>query len=203
VHLNRKFVKLGLAAAAPLMLVGAVALPGSVASAKGKAPAETLNCTGLTATITFTPPLVPTTSSTGYSKTETTTITNESLSGCTGSPNSSPVTASTQASATIPKGKSGNTCAGFGASAAKSKFTFTTTWNNSGGSSTAKFKGATVNTAPAGFSLTNGKVSGSFKDKDASVTANLSSGSETTFAACEGGTGDVSQLTISNGSASL
>lgn len=202
-HLNRKFVKLGLAAVAPLLLVGAVALPGGVAVAK-KAPAETLTCSGVTATITFTPPLVPTTSSTGYSKTDSTSITGEQETKCVGSPASTPVTASTSASATVPPGKSGNTCAGFGAAAAKSKFTFTTTWNNSGGMSTAKFKGATVITSPQpGFMLSKGKVSGAFADKAATVTAYLSSASTAAFAACEGGSGDISTLTISSGSASL
>jgi hypothetical protein len=197
VHLNRKFIKFGMAAVTPLLLVSTVALTGGVASAK-KAPAATIKCTGLTATITFTPPLVPTATSTGYSKTDATTISGETITGCTASAGG--VTAATSASATIPKGKSGNTCSGFAASAAKSKFTFDTTWNNSGGSSVAKFKGSTVTTSPPGFALTNGKVSGSFASKDATVQANLDSASTAKFAACEGGTGDISTLTIAGGS---
>jgi len=197
VHLNRKFIKVGMAAVAPLLLVSTVVLTGGVASAK-KAPAATISCTGLTATITFTPPLVPTTSSAGYSKKDTTTISGETISGCTTSPASS-VTGSTSATATIPPGKSGNTCAGFGAAAAKSKFTFVTNWNNSGGTSTAKFKGSTVTTSPPGFALTKGKVSGAYASKAATVQANLNSASTANFAACEGGSGTVSTLTISGG----
>jgi hypothetical protein len=202
VHFNSKFGKIGLLAVAPLMLVSTVVLTGGVASAK-KAPAVSITCKSLTATITFTPPLVPTATSAGYSKTDTTSITNETLGSCTTSSGPA-VTASTSASATVPEGKKGNTCSGFGAAAAKSKFTFNTTWNNSGGSSVASFKGATVVTSPSpGFMLSKGKVTGSFASKTATVSASLSSASTAAFAACEGGSGDISSLTISSGSATL
>jgi hypothetical protein len=185
------------------MLVGAVALPGSAASAKAKPPAETITCSALTATINFNPPLVPTPSSPGYSKKETTTITGETLSSCKESPTAGTVTAAASATATIPPGKTGNTCSGFAASAAKSKFTFVTTWNGTGGTSTAKFKGSTQTTSPPGFALSKGKVTGTYPTKTASVQANLNSAGTAAFAACDGGTGDISSLTISTGTATL
>jgi hypothetical protein len=200
VHLNSKFVKVGLLAVAPMMLVSAVVLTSGVASAKGKKPpAQTITCNGLTATITFTPPLVPTASSPGFSKTDTTTISGETLTSCTENP-AGAVTAASSASATIPPSKKGNTCSAFAASAAKSKFTFTTNWNNGGGTSTAKFKGAAVSSAPPGFVLSKGKVTGAFPSKTGSVHANLDSASTAAFAACEGGSGNISTLTINAGS---
>ncbi|MGH9018166.1 MAG: hypothetical protein ACRDY1_10510 [Acidimicrobiales bacterium] len=200
-HFNSKFVKLGMAAAAPILLISTVTLGSGAASAKGKKPpSDTISCSNLTATITFSPPLVPTTSSPGYSKTDTTTISNEVVNGCTESPTAGNVTAATSASATVPKGKKGNTCSGFAAAAAKSKFSFVTEWNNNGGTSTAKFKGATVVTSPSpGFSLSKGKVKGAYPTKDATVNAYMSSGSVAAFAACEGGSGDITTLTISSG----
>jgi hypothetical protein len=199
--LNRKFVKLGLAAAAPLMLVSAVALTGGAASAKGKPVSETISCNTLSATITFSPPLVPTKTSPGYSKTDTTTISNEKVSGCSESPTAGTVTAATSATATVPPGKTGNTCSGFAASAAKSKFSFVTNWNSGGGTSTAAFKGSKVTTSPPGFALTKGTVTGAYAlKKKATVQANLDGPSTAAFAACEGGSGNITTLNINAGS---
>jgi hypothetical protein len=200
-RVNRGFAKIALAAAVSIGVIAPVALIGGTAVAK-KAPAASITCTGITATVTFTPPLVPTTSSAGYSKTDQTTITNDNLSGCTTTNSTAKVTGGS-GSATVAPSKAGNTCSGFGAAAAKTKLSFSYTWNNGGGTSTASFKGSTQNTSPPGFVLSKGKVTGAFASKAGSVQANLTSASTATFAACEGGSGDVSSLTISGGSATL
>jgi len=80
--LNRKFVKIALAVAAPLTLVGAVVLPGAVASAKGKTPPNPVTCT-LSATVTFSPPLSVAGAASTKTGTSTTAITT-TLSDCTG-----------------------------------------------------------------------------------------------------------------------
>jgi hypothetical protein len=202
VHLNRKFVKLSLVAVAPLLLVSTVVLTGGAASAKAPA-GPTISCTGVTATITFSPPLVPTKKSPGYSKDDTTTISNETVTGCTTSSGPA-VTAALSATASVPPGTKGNTCSGFAAAAKKSKFTFVTNWNDNGGTSTANFKGSTVITSPQpGFQLSKGTVTGAFAEKKkATVQAFLDGPSTATFAACEGGTGNVTTLTIGSGNLS-
>jgi hypothetical protein len=75
VHLNHRFAKSALAAIAPLALLGAVLVPGGVASAKAAKP-NPINCTYSSITTTFNPALVAggTQTSAGKSGTSTTTI---------------------------------------------------------------------------------------------------------------------------------
>jgi hypothetical protein len=198
VHFNKRLLNTALAIAVPMGMIGAFAVTGGVASAK-KAPAQTISCTGITSTVTFTPPLVPGAST---SKTEQTTISNSTLTGCTESPTAGTVTAATSVSATASAGKSGNSCA-TGLSSTKTKFVFTINWNNGGGTSTVQFKGSTLNSSPPGFTLSKGKVKGAFASKTASITANLDSASSTAAAMCVGGTGPpLASVQVSTGKAS-
>ncbi|MGH9018382.1 MAG: hypothetical protein ACRDY1_11600 [Acidimicrobiales bacterium] len=198
--MNSKLAKVALAAVAPLMLVTVVTLSGGVASAK-KAPAATINCTGLTATVTWNPALVP---GAATSKTDQSTISDATVTGCT--PSSGPaVTAASSVTAKASKSKNGNSCSSLETTGGKkTKYTFTIGWNNGGGTSTVKFSGSQTNTSPPGFTLSPGKGKGSYPTKTASVTANLNSSSSAALAACIAGSGGpVSSVTVSSGSASL
>jgi len=197
VHLNKRIAKTILAVVVPLGMIGSVALVGGVASAKSAT--GTVTCTGMTASITFTPALVP---GTATSKKESTTITNGQLTGCTGSAAGSTVTSGTLVAKPI-KGKS-NSCTSFATSAGTSKFSFTITWNGNGGSSKASFVGANFNTSPpVGFTLSNGKVTKSFATTSATDTADLDSTSTTNITNCvtDTSSASVAGLTISGGSA--
>src|SRR5580658_2282604 len=117
-----------MAAVAPVILVSAVTLTGGAASAK-KAPAATIACKDLTATISWNPPL--TASSTESSKTTQITISSATVSGCTTDPTSS-VTDATSVTATATLSKHGNSCAQFKPGAPSTgkptTYTFDITW---------------------------------------------------------------------------
>jgi hypothetical protein len=199
VHFNKRLLNTALAIAVPLGMIGAFAVTGGVASAKGKKPPpQTISCSGITSKVTFTPPLVPGAST---SKTEQTTISNSTLTGCTESPAAGTVTAATSVTATASPGKGGNSCA-TGLSSTKTKFVFTINWNNGGGTSTVSFKGSTLNNAPPGFTLSKGKVKGAFASKTAGITANLDGPSSAAAATCVGGSGPpLASVQVSTGSA--
>ncbi len=197
--MNRTLARVALAAVAPVILVSTVTLAGGVATAK-KAPVPTISCNSLTATVTWTPALVP---GTATSKTDQISISNAAVSGCTTSSGPA-VTAATSVTATAAKSSNGNSCSSLEATGGKpTKYTFSVSWNNGGGSSVFKFAGSTTETSPPGFKLQNGKGSGSFKTKTATVVANLGSSSAAAIAQCIGGTGSpVSSVTVTGGSLS-
>jgi len=199
---NQRFARVAMAAVAPVMLVSAVMLTGGTASAK-KAPAATISCNKLTATITWTPPLVP---GTATSKTDQITITNSALSGCTTSPTST-VTAATSVTATASKSKGGNSCASLSPSAPAGKpttYTFTVGWNSNGGTSVIKFKGSKTVTSPQpGFSLTAGKGTGAYATKTAAITAYPNSAGAAAVAQCVAGSGPgITSVTVTSGNVS-
>jgi hypothetical protein len=192
-----------MAAVAPVILVGAVTLTSGAASAK-KAPAATITCKTLTATISWSPKLVPGSSN---SKTDQISITNAAVSGCTTSPASS-VTAATSVTATASLSKGGDSCEQFSPSAPPSKskttYTFQIGWQG-GGTSTIVFKGSGTTTNPGpGFTLAKGKATGSYVSKAAAATAYLSSTSASAFVQCVAGTGSgISSVTVNSGNVSV
>jgi hypothetical protein len=105
------------------------------------------------------------------------------------------------------KSKSGNTCENLvnpptGGKAAK--YTFTENWNNGGGTSVATYSGATFGEGgPTGaeFSLTGGKVKGSYATKTGTITAYLKSSDVTALLACANSAtaAPVSTINISGG----
>jgi hypothetical protein len=199
---NRTMARWALAALAPVILVSAVTLTSGAASAKAVVP--TITCKDLTATITWTPPLVP---GTATEKTTQITFSNLSVSGCTTSP-ASTVSAATSLTATATLTKHGNSCESLSPSAPSSgpptKYTFVINWNNGGGTSTVKFSGSKTQASPPEFMLGPGKGSGSYKTKAAAVTAAPNSTSAAALTKCITGTGpDLSTVTVTSGSVSL
>jgi hypothetical protein len=189
-QVNKTFARVAMAAVAPAILVSAVMLTGGPASAKGKAPAATISCKDLTATITWNPPLVPGAST---SKTDQITISDATVSGCTTDPTST-VTAASSVTAKATKSKNGNSCEQFSPSAPPggkpTTYTFTIGWNGGGGSSKVVFKGSTTTTSPPGFALSAGKGTGSYPTKNtANATADLTPTSATAITTCIGGSG--------------
>jgi hypothetical protein len=188
-----------MAAVAPVILVSAITLTGGAASAK-KAPAATINCTSLTATISWSPALV---AGTQTSKTTQITISGATVTGCTTKPSSS-VTEATSVTATATLSKHGNSCAQFNPGAPSTgkptTYTFHIGWQG-GGSSTIVFKGSSTTTDPrAGFVLAKGKATGSYVSKSAGATAYLSSASAAAFAQCVSGEGPgISSVTANGG----
>ena len=197
--MKRTLAKLAAAAAIPLIFVSAVTLTGGAASAKAVVP--TISCKSLTATISWSPALVP---GTATSKTTQVTISGATLGGCTTSSGPA-VTAASTVTATASKSKNGNSCSSLTASGGKpTKYAFSVAWNNGGGSSTIKFTGSSTSTSPPSFILQNGKASGSFKSKTAAVTADISSASAASVTQCVAGSGPgVSSVTVTGGSVSL
>jgi hypothetical protein len=193
-------------AAAIAMPVSVVAVTGGVAGAKGKAPTaatDTAQCTGISATVTFSMPLT----SAGYpSGTETTTV-NGSLSGCTAAGAFGPVTISGGSVSGSFAGKAGSakhpagTCGGL-LGATKEKGALTVNWSSSPAvpGTTISLKSATGGVAADGnasFTVA-GKYKGSFggsdKGKASSITAETTQSTGTLGAEC-GGSG-ISSINI-------
>jgi len=129
-------------------------------------------CTLGTSAVTFTPPLV----ASGTKRPDKANIASTTLSACTsstgGAPSSGTITTKT---IVTPAAKGGNLCSAFLANAATTKFQFTVKWNNGAATSVAKFTGASP--SGTGFSLSGGKVTGSFATPNtatATVKANAS-----------------------------
>jgi hypothetical protein len=188
---------MALAAVAPLILISAVTITNGAASA-AKAPAPTITCTDLTATITWTPPLVP---GTATSKTTQIAFNNPTVSGCTTNPKSS-VTAATSVTATASLTKHGNSCSSLtSTTGAPTKYTFVINWNGGGGTSTVTFKGSHTNTSPPFFYLSPGKSTGSYPSKIAYAKAVPNAAGAAAVASCveDSGKGDVSSVTVTSG----
>jgi hypothetical protein len=122
VKLNRKFV---LSVTGAALMLGSVALVGSVASAKAApvAAAGSITCTNVTGTLKFNPPLETNGTSTGS---ETTTFAGK-LASCTGGDGATIVASSAKVAESTTT-NDGNSCSGFSAATLKNSTTFTITW---------------------------------------------------------------------------
>ena len=156
----------------------------------------TVSCASLGATVTFKPPLLPA----GTAK-EKATIKPITMGDCTpstgGSATVSKVTATLKIAGT-------NSCAAFASNVSSDSLTLVVKW---AGASTTKvvFKPGTlgVNGSSSGFVASGGKATGSYKMSGASFTANLSASSQSQLVSCIAGTGTVSSMQITTGSAGL
>jgi len=122
VKLNRKFV---LSVTGAALMLGSVALVGSVASAKTTpvAAAGSITCTSVTGVLKFNPPLSPTGGTTGQ---EVTTFAGK-LGSCTGGDGATIVASSGKVAETSTT-NDGDSCTGFSSATLKTATTFTITW---------------------------------------------------------------------------
>jgi hypothetical protein len=210
---NRKVTKTALAIVVPLGLIGSMALFSGVASAK-KAPAATISCTSVTGTITFSPALQPgptNTTGTDGKKGFLVNITGGAVSGCTTNPASGVTGGAGAGSGKGVKVKGGNTCENVlnpPSGAKPTKYTLPVAWNDGGGTSTGSWQGATFGEGgPTGaeFTLSNGKVAGSYPTKNtASLVAELKAADVAALLACANSASapPVSAIAISGGTIS-
>jgi len=188
--------KLLVMTAAIAMPISVVAVSSGVAGAKGPSPAtDTAQCTGISATVTFSLPLT----NAGYTSGVDTTTVSGSLSGCTAAGSYGPVTISGASVSGTFAGKAGSVkhptgaCTGL-LGATKEKGSITVSWSSSPGvpATTISLKSATggvANDGNASFSVA-GKYKGSFggadKGKSSSINAETTQSTGTLAAECAG-----------------
>jgi len=193
---TRKMAMVGLSVAVPLgLLVGATALGGTAwaAASPHKAGTGTVNCSGTSSTITFSPPLLPN----GASK-ETAKATSTGLGSCVGATATGlKVTLKTSGSAT-------NSCKAFATAAHSDSLLLTVKWS---GLSPTKIKfgpgSIALNSTDSGFNATGGKATGSFPTSSATFDLTLSQTSINSLEGCINGSGSVSSLQITGGTSTV
>jgi hypothetical protein len=185
-----------LAVGLPLGLLAVTVAPGLASAAPAGTGTKTFNCSKITGTITFSPPLTLT--SMGTVK-ETTKI-SASSSGCTGG--SPAVKSDKGAETSVATGKGDGNCSSL--SSTKGTTTdLTITYTNGASKSTLKgtAKGGTAKNKDEEFVIKDATVTGSYVSKTADVTAVLSQ-TESQIAAQCGKSGGLSKLTIASGTSS-
>lgn len=199
---SRKITKLALAMAIPVGLFASLGTAG-VAAAKAAPTSGALSC-HLSATVSFNPPLSPGNGAEGFSK-EITTVSNETLTGCTGAstPSATQPTSGIGKNTTIKsagikvgKIKYAGSCSSFATTALpaiKSAFT----WNTGIKASKALEPTSTLNIGVNdGFDATGTVTKGSYSGEAISVNAYFDTASSAALVNCALGTGSVASATI-------
>jgi hypothetical protein len=197
----RKIATTVLAAAVPLGLVAGLSFGGTAFAARThKSATGTATCTGTTATIKFSPGLVPG----AGTKKEKTSVIGTALSGCSDSAGA--ITA-TKVTVKIKAAKTNNGCAAFASNTGSDTITISVKWSGGISPTTSTFSPGSValQTSPPGFKASGGTVKGSFSPGPATFTVGLDSGSSSAIEACIAGssTAPVNSLNITTGSSSF